>query len=691
VQRRVYRVAVVGSPNVGKSTLFTRLTGRVARISNWPGTTVERKEGLLRLPAADVILVDTPGVYSISGVSVEERVTRDYLLRGDWDAVLVLVDSLAPEKSLYLALHVLEITGRAVVAVTKWDAAHARGIHINVSELERALGVPVVPVSAVTGEGLDRLVRALAEVLERGEGEPLRLDYGPLEPAVRRLEGELQRLELRVRAPARWLALKLLEGDDFVASLLEGAGAQQLLQRARELRSSAEERGIDPEMAAIMVRYSFVESLCRRSVVRLEVRERGGVLERLLLSPALGPLLSVLTLLSLYLAVFAVNTGFPITVALGALGLSEAAERLESYTLAGLISSFFDALAASLESLDLPPHLAALLSRGVLPGLALVASFLPLIFTAILALAFLEDSGVGPYAAVALHRALQRFGLSGRSLYPMLIGLGCNVPAVMSVRAAPEEAERRQLYASVPFIPCQARLVVLLAFISAYFGGSPALAAAALLAAYLASLALFALTSWAARRLQGLRESPELLLELPPIHMPSARVVWWIAWSYTEHYLKRAGLIIFGLSALVWGLTSWGPSGLVSDPRSSWAFTVGRALSPLLAPLGLSGERGAAVAFALLSGLVAKETFLLALASISGAADPLEALLELGLSPAQVVALMVLVSTYMPCVATFATVQRESGSTKMALAAAAWSIASSLLLSYTIYLAASLL
>ena len=679
------KVAIVGSPNVGKSTLFTRLTKQIAHIANWPGTTVERKEGLLHADGRTLILVDTPGVYSLSGVSVEERVTRDYLLEGDWDAVVVLVDSLAPEKTLYLALHVLEITGRAVVALTKWDAAHAKGVHIHVDELERALGVPVVPVSAVTGEGLGRLVREVLRVAEGGPDKPLKLDYGPLESSIVELERLLEGVGLNLRAPPRWIAVKLLEGDAHVAELMRRAGAARALERTEKLRDAARARGWDVEEVLVSARYRFVDTLSRKAVVRLAVAEGRGLLESVLLSPLLGPILSVLLLFSLYLLVFTLNTGFPLNVVFEVLGLTWAAEALERYTLAGAISSLFESLAAWVGSQGLPEPIALVATEGVIPALALVASFLPLIFTALLALSFLEDSGVGPYAAASLHRVLQKLGVSGRAVYPMLIGLGCNVPAVMSVRAVPEEAERRQLYAAVPFIPCQARLVVLLAFASAYFAGAPLPAAGALALVYATELALFAITSRALRRLAGAREPPVLLIELPPIHLPAPRVLWWISWEYTVHYLKRAGIIIFGLTILLWLSTRFGPSGPVETVEQSFAAATGRALAPLMAPFGLAGPRAEVLAFAALAGLVAKETAVLAVAVYVGARDPLEALASLQLSRAQALSLMVFFAAYMPCIATATAVYRETGSAKFALGATAWSIASALLLSSAIY------
>jgi len=689
--RRAYKVAVVGNPNVGKSTLFTRLTREIAHIANWPGTTVKRKEGVLHLDGADVVLVDLPGVYSLAGVSVEEKVARDYILRGDWDAVLVLADSLAPERTLYLAVHVLELTGRAMVALTKWDAAHAWGVHVRVEALRRALGVPVVAVSAVTGEGLSELVEALQEVLEGSGGEPLKVDYGLLEPAIAEVERELAGLNLGLRAPLRWVALKLLEGDEDLAKLVERAGGGAAVARARELREAiARSAGVDPEELTVARRFSFVDEVSRRAVVRARVAEKRGALERLLLSPVAGPLLSIAILVSAYALVFSLNTGFPINVLLEAVGLSELAEQLESYTLSGLISSFFDTAASRLRASLPPTPLASLLVDGLLGGLALVLSFLPLILTALLVLAFLEDSGVGPYAAASLHRLFQRVGLSGRAAYPLLIGLGCNVPAVMASRTAPEEAERRQLMVAVPFVPCQARLVVLLAFASAYFADSPLLAAAAFAAAYAAALGLFAATSLAARRVLGATEAPELALELPPLHRPSLRVLWWISWDYAKHYLKRAGLVIFGLSLVVWGLTSYGLSG-PAEPGESYAAFAGRAAAPLMSLIGLSGGKAEAAAFAALAGLVAKESVLLALAALQGSADPVEALKALELSRAQALALAVFFTTYMPCVATIATIYRESGSAKLTAAAVAWSITASAAVGWAAYAAASAL
>ena len=254
-----------------------------------------------------------------------------------------------------------------------------------------------------------------------------------------------------------------------------------------------------------------------------------------------------------------------------------------------------------------------------------------------------------------------------------------------------QEVERRQLYVALPFIPCQARLVVLLAFASAYFAGEPALAVGAVAVAYLASVLLFAASSLLVRRAYRVAEPPELLMELPPIHLPSLRVLWWISWDYAKHYLRRAGFIIFSVSLLLTALTRLGPGGFVESPGESLAFAAGRALAPLMAPLGLAGERAAILAFAMLAGLLAKEVVVLSVAAATGSADPLEALASLSLSRGQALALMVFFSTYMPCAATAATIYRETGSGRLTALAVAWSLASSLLLTYLTYAILALL
>jgi len=686
-----YRVAVVGNPNVGKSTLFTALTREIAHIANWPGTTVERKEAILRLDGVEIVFIDLPGIYTLAGTSIEEQVAREYILRGDWDAILVLVDSLAPERTLYLAVHILEVTGRVVVALTKWDAAHGKGVHIHVDRLERLLGVPVVPVSAVTGYGIRELTGALVRVLRCGRDRPLRVNYGQLEPALAELEREVEELDLGVRAPARWIALKLLEGDGYIRRLVAGCGASELLKKVDELRTAiVKATGRDPEELAVTYRFNFVDSLSREAVVRTLVKAEVGRLERLLLSPLAGPTISLMILLGLYMAAFTINTGFPLNVVLSAAGMEEAAELIEAHTLSGLLSSVFDALAQLVVASSLPPMLKDVLANGVIPGVGAVLSFYPLIFTTVFILSFLEDSGVGPYMAVSLHRALQVIGLSGRAIYPLLIGLGCNVPAVMASRTSPEESERRQLIFSIPFVPCQAALVVAIALTSAYFS-SPLMRGAALALAYAIAFILLSTSSLVLRRIYGAGRPPELLFELPPLHKPSLKVLWWISWDYSKHFLKKAGIIIFGLSLAIWALTSYGPSGPVADVQESFAYMLGRALSPALAPMGLWGERAAVLAFALLTGLVAKEAVLSSIAMVMGSADPIRALRALSLNGCQALALAVIYTIYLPCVATMAEVYRESGSVRNTLMVSAWMLTSAFLAGYAVYWASTAL
>lgn len=675
---RPYRVAVVGNPNVGKSTLFTVLTKEIAHIANWPGTTVERKEGLIRVDGKEIVLIDLPGVYSLAGTSAEEKVARDFLLTGQWDALLILVDSLALERTLYLAVHALELTGRALIALTKWDVAHKYGVHVNISKLENELGVPVVPVSSVTGEGVEELITKLLHVLKGKAGNLLKIEYGYLESHVSELEKELASVNLPFKAPLRWVALKLLEGDEHISTLVQSAGGEKIVQKAKELRNLIlQSTGREVDELEIQYRFCFVDRLCKVAVVRKRLHGDIGAFEKMLLS-RVGAAASLLILLSLYLAIFTLNTGFPLTFILKAIGATDIAELLEDLTLAGLISSVFNNISMLVRGSLLPTIVKSIIADGILQGVGLVFTFLPLIFTALLILSLLEDSGIGPYIAASLHRFFQRLGLSGRAVYPLLISLGCNVPAVMASRAAPDEVERKQLMFSVPFIPCQARLAIIVAFISAYFP-SPFLSATALLVSYTSAFMLFTFTSRIARRFYGIRDPPELLIELPPIHLPSLRVLWWIAWDYAEHYLKRAGIIIFGLSLAMWALTS---------EFSDFTVIIGDALSPLLTFIGITGEKATLIGFSLVAGLVAKEATVLSI-SVTAKTDPINALRSLQLTSAQALSLLTLYTTYMPCIATIGTIYKETGSLKYTVSATAWSLLSSLMASYLVFTLAS--
>lgn len=664
-----YVVAVVGQPSVGKSTFFAQVTGELVRVANWPGTTVEQKVGIVAFEDKVLCLVDLPGVYGLTPTSPEEKITKDFLISGDWDIILVLADSLIPERSIYLPIQISEMTNKLVVALTKWDATHKVGLHVDLEKLSSRLGFPVIPVSSITGEGIREVLSTLINVAE-GEikSSPLKINYGILDGYVNELTELIGDRKIN-KLPARWVALRLLEGDQDIINLIrDRPGILEKSERLREEFRRATER--TPEEIAILKRYEHASRIVRETVIRVRVRPRiTALINKIYLHSLLGPLVSVLTMFIVFVAAFTLNTGFPFTYLLRYLGFEVMANMLEAYSLSGLLESLFVSLSdvARTALRGLNEELASLVVDGVLGGLGAVLSFLPLIFLVSVFLSILEDSGLGPRMVASLHNFFRFFGLSGRALYPLVIGFGCNVPAVYQSRISIDEVERREIIVSTPFIICQARLIVLLYLTNALFPGDVFIQASVMTLLYVLSVTLYLLTAKLVRFLSRVKESPELIMELPMIHRPSLKVIWWGSWSNTKHFLHKAGMIIFALSVFSWVLLSYGPTGYVDSPEASYGGTAGSYIGRVLEALyGIRSENSWIVGYALIYGFIAKEGLIVSISQMTGLAEN-EALMSLGLSVAQGVSLLIFIMFYVPCLATVATIYLESKSLRFTL------------------------
>ncbi len=647
-------------------------------MGNWPGVTVELKMGVREYEGRRICFVDLPGTYGISGTSLEEVVAREFIVSGEPDVVMVLVDSTAPERTLYLAIQVLELTPNVVLVFTKTDEAHPRGIHIHYDKLEEYLGVPVIPVSALKGEGIRDLLEALINYKSRiKRSEPLTIDYGPLEYFIREITSLIEEKGALRQYPSRWVAIRLLEGDMRIEDLLKQEGEEALLKRVWSVIDSARRvLGSDLRELAIRRRFTFVDSLIRRVVVRTKV-EGGSRLEKVLRRPLAGLLLSTVLTLGVFLLIFSINTGFPLNILLELAGQESLAEAVSTYSLSGVVSMGFNELSSltefGLSAVNAPHWFVSLVANGIIPGVGSVLSFFPLILMVFLFLAMLEDSGLMPRMAVAFHPTLSKFGLSGRAIYPLVISVGCNVPGVMTSRTSLDDVERRELIFSVPFIPCQARLVVGLAFAMALFKNAVMQAFAVVFIYALGGLTALLTAITIRRVIYGIRESPELIMELPPIHKPKAKVVWWLTWDNTKHFLRKAGLIIFSLSIVVWALLYTGPEGYLPDVygenffQHSFAAIIGNAVAPVLTPFGLNYTQAWKIGFALVNGFVAKEVVLDSLSVLHGGADPIAAIRALGLNVAQGLGILAFITLYLPCLATLAVMYQESKSLRKTL------------------------
>ncbi|MEM1643843.1 MAG: ferrous iron transport protein B [Desulfurococcaceae archaeon] len=665
-------VALAGQPNVGKTALFNLIVGQSIEVANWPGVTVEKREGFREYKGYRIRFVDLPGTYGLTATSIDQVIARNFIISGEADVTLVLVDSTIPERTMYLLLEVLELTSKVVVVFTKSDMTHSAGIHINYDLLEKKISAPIVPISIKSPDSIRSLLDKIIEVHER---EPYRqlikIDYGELEPFIRSVEEIVRESSLAKDFPTRWLAVKLLEGDRDLESRLLKRGEIEVLEKARSIRREAEEilKLTMPEAVAMKRFNKVIEVLQGALVIKgMPTKGRGERLIALLYKPRIGPLISMLLVLALFTVFFTINTGFPLNMAFESIGLRGLASFIEDHSLSHVVGRCFDYLSKLISSSISNSVLRSLIVDGIINGVGTVMTFLPLIATISIVLAVLEDSGLLPVIAASVHPFLRKIGFSGHMVFPITISFGCNVPGVIAARASPNFDERVRAWLTMAFIPCQARLIVVLAFATALRSLNGLMLMAS---AYAAALLVFIAVNKSLvimYKRKKLYEEPELLLEIPPIHAPILRVIWWIAWNQIKHFLFKAATIIFLASLASWIMLHYTPSlTYTGDYSLSIGMSIASVISPLLTPFGFNESLAKSIGFALIIGFFAKEAVLSSIAIITAEEVPAKALNILGVNDAQLVFLTIFTMLYVPCIATLATIYNESKSLKIAL------------------------
>lgn len=636
-------LALAGNPNCGKTTLFNALTGANARTGNFPGVTVTRSESVCRA-RPEITLVDLPGVYALRPYSDEERVTRSYLLGGAADAVISIADATCPARSLYLTLQLLELGVPVVLALNVMDALRAGGGSVDTAGLARALGIPVVPVSAALGEGLDALLDAAVQAAHGPPPDPWRaLAPGPVQTCVRTIARLLAPAAHAAGLPPVFAATQWLDGG----STLHAPAAAETAA-ARMVRES----GMPRDEALPTARFAQVDRLTRFFTLprALPGSRRSARIDRVLTGrytayPAMAGLLGGVFYLTFHI-------------------IGPCLSRL----LARGIAWLADAADGALTTLDAGPLLHSLVREGVFAGVGSVAAFLPVILALFFFLSLLEDTGYLARVAFVMDRPLRRLGLSGQSAVPLLLGFGCSVPGVLAARTLPTRRDRALTIVLTPCMSCSAKAPVYAAFSAAFFPGRSAVV-------FLALYALGILAAAVAARLLGrtaLRgEAASFVMELPDYRWPNARSVLRRMWVRTREFLTRAFTVILAASVGVWVLRTFTPTWRVAaNAGESLLAVVGQALAPVFAPLGFGDWRAAT---ALVTGLLAKETVLSTLGVLLG--GDLTAALPGVFSPAAAASYLVFTALYAPCVAAQAAMRQELGSRLGTLAAAAGSCA----------------
>ncbi|MEM0490428.1 MAG: ferrous iron transport protein B [Ignisphaera sp.] len=683
-------VAVVGQPNVGKSTLFNVLTGGMERVGNFPGTTVEMNVGRKRYRGKSICFVDLPGIYSLKAVSIDEKIARDFIVFGYWDVVLVLVDLTSGVEGLSLAIQILQLTNRAVIALTKWDIVE-KHMSIDIEKIGRLLQVPVVPISALKKIGIEELLDSIVNVVEHGKEmlQGLRIDYGLFEQYLNSITVSIASVLKDARINSRGLAILIAMGNTDICDKL---GLSSLCSTLTDVERSISLSAVEYFANRIYeyIRENFSDTINITSIRSLEEGTIYRAIYRVFQNPFLGFVSTFMILFSAVLLAFSINTGFPITLVFESIGMENIAEMLETYTISGIIVQIFEYLKNTVYENISPfnPAIANLLAYGVIKGVGVVVSFIPLILITLVILSIIEDSGLGPLMALSIHSFFARFGLSGRAIYPLFISLGCNVPGIISSRAALDNIERLEIIASSSFIPCQARLVVMIAIVGYLFPGNPVLQALTVIGIYLGGIFLYLFTAKVFRRgVFRSSTSPELVLEIPRIRKPNAKVVWWNSWVLTKHFIVRAGTVLILVITIVWFLTNYGPRGYAEDPIHSYAFYIGRYIGNAIAPLyNLNEDASWKIGFSILTGFIAKENLLATLVVLTEAEEHYTALQSLNLSIPQGIALLVLFMYYIPCAATVGTIYSESKSLKFTILVTTYIVITALMLSLIVYM-----
>ena len=645
-------IALLGNPNSGKTTLFNQLTGSNQHVGNFPGVTVEKKEGAIK-GQKNMILVDLPGIYSLSPYTAEEVVTRDFLLVDKPEAVINIVDATNIERNLYLTLQLMEVGVPVVVALNMMDEVRANGDSIDVKLLSQNLGVPIVPIAAARNEGCDELVRKTIEVAQQKD-RPRGLDLcqGEVHRAVHSIAHLIEKEIQRTGLPSRYAATKVVEGDPITLEKIQLTDSEKgiIENIVTEMEKNL---GTDREAALADMRYDFIANACKDAVKKngnSRELQRSIRIDEVLTHKYFGIPIFLGVMLLVFFLTFNVIGAF-----------------LSDWFSVG-IDAATTLLDQGLTQLGINEAVHSLLIDGVCMGVGSVLSFLPTIVTLFFFLSILEDSGYMARVAFVMDKLLRKIGLSGRSFVPMLIGFGCSVPAIMSTRTLASERDRRMTILLTPFMSCSAKLPIYATFTAAFF---PNHAPLVLIGLYVGGMVVGVLYGLLLKNTVFHGKPVPFVMELPAYRLPSAKSVVIHMWEKAKDFLVKAFTIIFMASIVIWVLQSFDTRlMMVSDSSESMLAGIGRWIAPLFAPLGFGNWISST---ALITGLTAKEAVVSTLAVLTNVPDvsQLPAVLGTLFTPLSAVSFLTFTLLYMPCFAAVAAIRRELGKTRYAVAAMA--------------------
>lgn len=634
--------ALVGNQNCGKTTLFNQLTGSNQHVGNFPGVTVDRKEGMIK-GYPDTRVTDLPGVYSLSPYSSEEIVTRQFVFDEKPKGIINIVDATNIERNLYLTMQLMELDIPMVLALNMMDEVRENGGSIRINQLESMLGIPVIPISAIKNQGVDELIEHAVHVA-RYQERPGRQDFCDPEDhggSVHRcLHGIMHLIEDHAEnagIPVRFAAAKVAEGDaEMEKSLHLEQNETEMIEHI--VSQMEEERGIDRAAAIADMRFDFIQRICRQTVVKpAESKER--IRSRRIDAVLTGKYTAIPTFILIMGAVFFLTFNV-----IGAV-------------LQNLLEKGIDYLTAQMDQLltawSVNTVIHSLVIDGIFKGVGSVLSFLPIIVVLFLFLSLLEDSGYMARVAFVMDKPLRKIGLSGRSIVPMLVGFGCTVPGIMASRTLPSERDRKMTILLTPFMSCSAKLPIYAFFATAFF---PKYKALVMVGLYVVGILIGILVALIIRKTLFKGEAVPFVMELPNYRMPALKNVLQLLWEKAKDFLQRAFTVIFVATIVIWFLQSFDLHfNLTADSQNSILAVVAGLIAPVFAPLGFGDWR---ISTALISGFMAKESVVSTLSVLTGSMDVIHKIL----TPASALSLLIFCLLYTPCVAAVSSVKRELGS-----------------------------
>lgn len=657
-------IALAGNPNCGKTSLFNLLTKSRQHIGNWPGVTVEKKEGTLKFKGESYKVIDLPGTYSLGAYSEDEIVARNYILKDNPDVVINVVDATNLERNLYLTTQLIEMGANVVIALNMIDQAEALNIEIDTNKLSKRLGVPIIKTSALKNRGIEELIET--SIHSKKNEKLININYGEdIEKEIKNLSSLLEAYKNKLEFPVNWTALKLLENDEYIKDKIKQLNAPSIFTKLEESNKTIEKNvGFEADMSIVDKRYSFISSITEDVIKKPSEKQVTTTekIDKIVTNKYLGIPIFALIMYCLYELTFIIGAGIQEWFG-------------DLIAKAGVIISDWFA------NMGAPELLVGFIDKGLFGGVGAVLSFLPLIMVMYFLLGLLEDSGYMARAAYVMDRLMRGLGLHGKTFVSMIVSVGCNVPGIMSTRTLENKKDRMIAILINPFISCGARMPIYAVFVEAFF---PTHQGLVLFSLYVLGIIVALISGKIFSKTLFKGESSYFVMELPAYRMPSIKNVFLLMWEKAGAFFKKAGMIIFPMMIVLWALSVL-PLGVEPNSEHSILGMIGSFVAPLFV---LAGYGTWQAGVSLITGILAKESVVATMGMVYAGVEEGEALINViqqVFTPLSAVSFLVMTLLYTPCLAALGAIKRETNSMKWTIFSAVYTFVIALVLSTLVY------